>query len=828
METDNHGNPETESTGCNVWARRSLILLVLAWISLVSFGAQGASWLAALFESMAVSIPDPAAMTAIQAIAIGIVLLPLALIWTDGRHRGIFQAWLAAAGFLLLMAPTRLLPSTASQEIILLQIGVSLACLLVFVWMARSQHLPRATWTGSMVSVAIALLFALIWIAWGAMGSALDVFLNLLLGLVFGLLASQIMSRTWLAALVTDPGGATHDLVTGGFVTGALVLIMASALSLNGLQLALMVALPALGWAAMGVTRLGPPPESSRRPALASLLGLAAAAPLVFVDTDGLVLEAMDPIAMKTLGAAFIAMVIAWLVGLVMILLSSRLARFRPRGAWAVPAIGLALAAGVLYLTGGQSGFHGDRLFVVLKDQADLSATADMADFSLRRQTVFDTLVQHASGTQAELRQRLDDRGIDYTSYYLVNAIEVDGGLLRRLWLARRPEVDRVLPSPRLRPNQSPLAIATGFPTQPGEPDWNLTSIGADRVWNDLGITGQGIVVGQSDSGAQFDHPELADGYRGGQGQHDYNWLDPWYGTETPVDHGGHGTHTLGSVLGNSVGVAPDATWFACTNLARNLGNPAFYLACMQFMLAPYPLGGDPFVDGDPARSAHVLNNSWGCPEDYEGCDPTSLQPALEALRAAGIFVVAAAGNSGPECSSLTDPIAIYDAAFSVGAIDREGHLATFSSRGPVTVDESGRVKPDIVAPGVDVLSAYPGDTYRISSGTSMAGPHVAGVVALMWSANPDLMGDIDATEAILIESSKPFSGVEGATLPNDDRPPVAEQLEESLSGGSGRVSAVTPAYCTPAGALIGVPNNLAGYGVVDAYQAVQMALELR
>jgi subtilisin family serine protease len=223
-------------------------------------------------------------------------------------------------------------------------------------------------------------------------------------------------------------------------------------------------------------------------------------------------------------------------------------------------------------------------------------------------------------------------------------------------------------------------------------------------------------------------------------------------------------------------------------NLARNLANPAFYLDCMQFMLAPYAQGGDPFKDGVPDRAAHVLNNSWGCPP-LEGCDAGSLDPAVRALRAAGIFVVASAGNDGPRCGSVDDPIAIYDAAFSVGAVDRAGNLADFSSRGPVTVDGSGRVKPDIVAPGVDIYSALPGSTYGENSGTSMAGPHVAGVIALLWSAQPKLIGDIERTEQILIATARPYQG----------RPSDCEGTE--------------------------LPGNGAGYGLVDAYAAVRAAL---
>jgi subtilisin family serine protease len=246
-------------------------------------------------------------------------------------------------------------------------------------------------------------------------------------------------------------------------------------------------------------------------------------------------------------------------------------------------------------------------------------------------------------------------------------------------------------------------------------------------------------------------------------------------------------------VLGENVGVAPDAEWYGCVNLARNLANPARYLDCMQFMLAPFPLAGDPFVDGDPTLGAHVINNSWGCP-DIEGCDPTSLLSGVRALHAAGVFVVASAGNEGSKCGSVSSPIALYDEAFSVGAVDSSGRIAFFSSRGPVTVDGSNRTKPDLVAPGVDILSAYPQNTYYVAAGTSMAGPHVVGVVALMWSANPDLIGDIDRTEQILIDTAQPY--------------------DYDRHGTPGCGSASTH------------PDNAVGYGRVDAYAAVQRAIE--
>jgi subtilisin family serine protease len=338
--------------------------------------------------------------------------------------------------------------------------------------------------------------------------------------------------------------------------------------------------------------------------------------------------------------------------------------------------------------------------------------------------------------------------------------------------------------------------MVTGYPFELNPPLWSQQLIGAPLVWEQLDVHGAGFIIGQSDSGVDGEHLELREQYRGnrpgGPAGDDYNWLDPWNTSTSPTDLGGHGTHTLGTALGRTVGIAPDATWIGCVNLARNLGNAPRYLDCLQFLLAPFPQGGDPFHDGRPELGAHVLNNSWGCPE-IEGCDATALLPAARALRAAGVFVVASAGNSGSECGTISAPIALYDEVFTVGAIDEFGAIAPFSSRGPVTADGSGRIKPDIVAPGVNILSAYPGGGYAYNDGTSMAGPHVAGVVALMWSANPALIGDVDRTEQILIETAQPYN---------------AEVLGVPQCGEAGTR-----------------PDNATGFGIVDAFAAVERAL---
>jgi subtilisin family serine protease len=222
------------------------------------------------------------------------------------------------------------------------------------------------------------------------------------------------------------------------------------------------------------------------------------------------------------------------------------------------------------------------------------------------------------------------------------------------------------------------------------------------------------------------------------------------------------------------------------------VGTPTTYLECFEWMLAPYPVGGNP-SQGDPSKAPDVTNNSWGCPLS-EGCNSgnwATMQAAIAAQRAAGIVTVASAGNAGSACATVNDPPAMFDESYSVGAFSSStGTIATFSSRGPVTVDGSNRPKPDISAPGVSVRSCTNSSdsSYGSMSGTSMAGPHVAGAVALLLSAVPALSGNVDAIEARLSQTATPV--------------PVTNTCSSN-----------------------GVPNNVYGYGRVDALCAVQFSL---
>src|SRR6266853_6888803 len=205
----------------------------------------------------------------------------------------------------------------------------------------------------------------------------------------------------------------------------------------------------------------------------------------------------------------------------------------------------------------------------------------------------------------------------------------------------------------------------------------------------------------------------------------------------------------------NQIGMAPGAKWIACRNMDKGAGTPARYIECMEFFLAPYPVGRNP-SQGDTTLAPDITINSWGCPTS-EGCSVNTLQGAVEAQAAAGIMMVVAAGNAGSSCSNLTDPPSFYAASYTVGALNTgTDSVAFFSSRGPVTVDGSGRMKPDITAPGTNTRSASNSsdNAYTIATGTSMATPHIAGAMALLWSAIPSLQNQIDPSSAALNSSA--------------------------------------------------------------------------
>ena len=489
----------------------------------------------------------------------------------------------------------------------------------------------------------VGLAAALPSLAWGALGSPFDTLAGLLNGLAFGAAAAIL-----LAGLLHDPDplrpfdaalAPRRSFALDAFSAGMLLFILSLGFGWRGSQLLSLIALPPLGIAAAALAAAARRPRAQRFSDLAPyalLAGLPAAALTMFWDPDELsVLLGAADIPTWAFRAALASLLVAAGAGLLLrLLVPSTPAASQPaevgaqrRAALSALAVLTVVAAAAVYFFAGHPGFYGEGIFVILRDQADVSAASKTADRTQRLTYVYSTLTQHAERTQSSLWSELDRLGVRYHPYYLVNGLEVTASPTLRQYLAGRPEVARILDSPHLRPLPQPAAVARGNDQPSSGAGWNIRLIGADRVWSELGVTGQGIVIGQSDSGVQGDHPALAGGYRGQGGQDNYNWLDPWNGSARPVDIEGHGTHTLGTALGQGgIGVAPGAQWIGCVNLARNLGNPAVYLNCMQFMLAPYPQGGDPFLDGVPAAARRTCSTTPGAAHRSKAATRMSLR----------------------------------------------------------------------------------------------------------------------------------------------------------------------------------------------------------
>jgi len=804
-----------------------IFLAVITWMIIFSFIRHIVVYFSTINPTPAIRTTAFYSATT-QLIFIGIPLLLLAFLYPTRNFRIAFQSLLLAWGTIISFLPGLLLDPSSAQMITLLHIIFALIYILFLQFITgrnrpistlneRSYTQPELVFNLEknrwLILLPLSVLLFIPWLIYGSLGSVSDTILQIIFAFELGII-SLIIINNYLSQIDSQKNPSTFFL--NSLVFEGVLLIVSSAIcyGYSGIQLILLLILPTSGWLIAAIEYLGIIKTSRKSQEQFSkfriknnlpiiiFLGALFLAPLALVDPDELVLvlsATEGEILSSTYKAVGMSLFGIIVLSTILVILSfffktTKTARIFSEklttfslATISIFSIGLAIFA---YTLNGRPGFYGEYIFIILKQQASFEDLPTDVTYKQRKEYVYNTLVKNAEISQQNIRSVFELLKIPYTPYYLVNAIEAPDNPIIRIWLTINPDVDRILPSPHLRPLINELPTEEGSLTKPYESDWNISLIEADRVWEEFGVRGEGIIIGQSDSGVQGDHPELKDSYRGKTMGDDYNWYDPWNYSTSPVDKGGHGTHTLGSIVGENVGLAPEASWYACVNLARNLGNPARYLDCMQFMLAPFPENSDPFTDGAPLLGADIINNSWGCPE-IEGCDALVFLPAVKALRAAGVFVVASAGNDGPKCGTLNYPLPIYDEVFSVGAIDRLGNLADFSSIGPVSSDGSQRIKPDIVAPGVDIVSSTPGNTYEAYSGTSMAGPHIAGVVALIWSANPSLIGEIDLTEEIIINTATPYNGYL----------PVCPGVDQ-------------------------VPSTAYGFGIVNAYEAVKTALE--
>ncbi len=451
-------------------------------------------------------------------------------------------------------------------------------------------------------------------------------------------------------------------------------------------------------------------------------------------------------------------------------------------------------------------------IIVVFKNQVNIKSFLYHNNYKSKEQKtleVYEATQLMAQKSQKSIISYLNEHDYQFRSFHIVNAIKIkdaDNDLIH--YLNQLDEIDyiqedNVIQLEEFREEETNSNYRNI--------EWGVARVNAPEVWA-MGYEGQNVVIAGQDTGYDWTHPAIQSKYRGwnnGNADHNYNWHDAIHeilsgSTEdnpcgldavAPCDDHAHGTHTMGTMLGKTdtdqIGVAPQSKWIACRNMERGNGRPSTYIECFEWFLAPTDLNGN---NADPSKAPHVINNSWACTLG-EGCNPDNyqtMQIVIDNLKAAGIMVVASAGNSGSACGTVNNPAAIYENSFSVGATNILDSLSGFSSRGPVLVDGSQRMKPNVSAPGQAVRSCVLNGNYSTFSGTSMAGPHVAGVVALMISANPLLSGQVEQIESILEQTAVPMNHA-------DDN--------------CGNTSGIT------------IPNNIYGYGRIDALAAVQSSL---
>jgi subtilisin family serine protease len=426
-------------------------------------------------------------------------------------------------------------------------------------------------------------------------------------------------------------------------------------------------------------------------------------------------------------------------------------------------------------------------LFVIFGEQPDLSPAYSMS-WEQRGEFVYQTLKRAAERNQARVQNFLRTRNIPHRSFVVGNSLYIRGADLA---LARRLSAFSEVIELRLERNYPVPKPESGLDEQQiTAVEWGVGKINADDVWG-LGYTGQGIVVANIDTGVRYTHNALVDQYRGNQGggsyDHTYSWYDPT-GTypSAPGDNNGHGTHTMGTMVGddggsNQVGVAPGAEWIACKGCTSTSCSDSDLNACADWIVAP---------GGNSSMRPQVVNNSWG------GCTYDNwYRSKTDAWRAAGIHPVFSAGNtsncgySSAFCGSIGTP-ATYKEVTAVGSTTSSDSISSFSLWGP-SQDPTGsnEIKPEVSAPGSSIRSSYnSGDSsYYTSSGTSMAAPHVSGALALIWSACPSLVGDFDNTEQLLKDEAVKIAYATGCG-----------------NEGSGNI-----------------PNNAFGYGRIDVLAAV-------
>ena len=431
---------------------------------------------------------------------------------------------------------------------------------------------------------------------------------------------------------------------------------------------------------------------------------------------------------------------------------------------------------------------------------AVMNAQVDGTRFEERTAALLRALRTTATRSQDDVVDEIDG---PVRSFWLVNAIAFTGTADEIRTVADHPAVAEVTLDQPVQVTESADITATPYPDAGGG-NWGLEAINAPAAWSTYGLRGDGVRIGNIDTGVAADHPDLAGRV--------VAWRDFVNGRPTPYDDNGHGTHTVGTAAGGAsgggpIGVAPGAQLVVAKAIGANGGGSgSAILAAAEWMTDP---------DGNPATADYpaVISNSWS---STSANDPW-FRPMVRRWRELGIVPVFSAGNNGPGPQTINSP-ASYPDVIAVGALDRTGAPAPFTARGPViwqNVDGLGPnagttiTKPDVAAPGVNIVSSV-GNGYLSYSGTSMAAPHVAGLVALLRQANRDL--SVDAIADILRASAQDV----GAPGPDFQTGAGRVDAARALALVSG--AALTP---TPAAPVASAPSTGSGANASPAKRPV-------
>jgi len=425
-------------------------------------------------------------------------------------------------------------------------------------------------------------------------------------------------------------------------------------------------------------------------------------------------------------------------------------------------------------------------IVIQFRGDADYTRASTAPNWSARGEAVLTELFASSERSQRGVVRLLTAKNVKYESYPINNVLVVrnaDEALVHAL--AKDPEVLAIRKPIQLQLDQFDAADVESLTAQTvsARLNWGIDAVNAPLFWQSFRM-GEGIVVASIDSGVDHSHPALQPSYNcTSTDPVNKCWLDVTADLPSPlpvdVGAGGHGTHVMGIITGGvdfgtpEIGVAPAATWIACRAFAGNVTDETSLYRCGAWILAP---------DGDPANRPNVVNNSWSeiSPTDnpYDW-----YREIVRAWKAAGILPVFSAGNGVGGCDMMLTPSS-YPEVFTVGAFDSSKNLLNISktgSDGLGTYTET--LKPDLVAPGLNIYSSLPGGTYGARTGTSMAAPFASGAAALLMSCSLANRGNLDLVEQALRK---------GAGIPPDGSCGVSATGVGNYSYGYGYLDTLT------------------------------------